>query len=254
MGFWPYLWLSAEKAMAPHSSTLAWKLPWTEKPGRLWSMGSLRVRHDWATSLSLFTFMHWRRKWQPTPVFFPGQSQGWGSLVAAVYGVVQSQTQLKWLSSSIAIRYTPEPDAAHLANKYFILFEQSVTICVVCPAIRDIHAFGGTVYHLQVWCSSSMTSKHIWEIRILDTTHKLLVSYYTTWFVSLTSWLQCSGILGTTDSCYNNVHSMLSKQHLLYPPLEVSTCYISSGTVMSKMLAEFWVHNPGCYKWWSKCT
>ena len=71
----------SEKAMAPHSSTLAWKIPWTEEPGGLQSMGSLRVRHDWATSLSLFTFMHWRRKWQPTPVFLPGESQGWGSLV-----------------------------------------------------------------------------------------------------------------------------------------------------------------------------
>ena len=67
--------------MAPHSSTLAWKIPWTEEPGRLHSMGSLRVGHDWATSLLLFTFMHWRRKWQPTPVFLPGESQGRGSLV-----------------------------------------------------------------------------------------------------------------------------------------------------------------------------
>ena len=55
--------------------------PWTEDPGRLQSMGSLRVGHDWATSLSLFTLMHWRRKWQPTPAFLPGESQGWGSLV-----------------------------------------------------------------------------------------------------------------------------------------------------------------------------
>ena len=70
-----------EKAMAPHSSTLAWKIPWTEEPGRLQSMGLLRVGHDWVTSLSLFTFMHWRRKWQPTPVFLPGESQGWQSLV-----------------------------------------------------------------------------------------------------------------------------------------------------------------------------
>ena len=62
-------------------STLAWKVPWMEEPGRLQSMGLLRVRHHWATSLSLFTFMHWRRKWQPTPVFLPGESQGWGSLV-----------------------------------------------------------------------------------------------------------------------------------------------------------------------------
>ena len=67
--------------MATHSSTLAWKIPWTEEPGRLQSMESWRVRHDWATSLSLFTFMHWRRKWQPTPVFLPGESQGRGSLV-----------------------------------------------------------------------------------------------------------------------------------------------------------------------------
>ena len=66
--------------MAPHSSTLAWKIPWTEEPGRLQSMGSLRVGHNWATSLSLFTFTHWRRKWQPTPVFLPGESQGRGSI------------------------------------------------------------------------------------------------------------------------------------------------------------------------------
>ena len=134
--------------MATHSSTLAWKIPWTEKPGRLQSMGSLRVGHDWATSLSLFTFMHWRRKWQPTPGFLPGESQGQGSLLgcrlwgctesdtterlhfhfslsylgegngnplqcsclenprdrgacwAAVYGVAQSRTWLKWLSKA----------------------------------------------------------------------------------------------------------------------------------------------------------
>ena len=73
--------LGWEKAMAPHSSTVALKIPWTEEPGGLQSMGSLGVRHDWATSLSLFTFMHWRRKWHPTPVFLPGESQGRGSLV-----------------------------------------------------------------------------------------------------------------------------------------------------------------------------
>ena len=63
-------------------------------------MGSLRVGHDWVTSLSFFTFMHWRRKWQPTPVFLPGESQGWGAWWAAVYGVPQSRTPLKQLSSS----------------------------------------------------------------------------------------------------------------------------------------------------------
>ena len=136
-----------KKVTAPHSSATAWRIPGTEEPGGLQSMGSLRVGHDWATSLSLFPFMHWRRKWQPTPVFLPRESQGRGSLVgcspwgrwrsdttevfhyhfslscigegngnplecscldnprdggawwAAVYGVAQSRTRLKWLSS-----------------------------------------------------------------------------------------------------------------------------------------------------------
>ena len=78
----------------------AWKIPWMEEPGRLQSMGLLRVGHDWVTSLSLFTFVHWRGKWQPTPMFLPGESRGQGSLVAAIYGVTQSRTRLKWLSSS----------------------------------------------------------------------------------------------------------------------------------------------------------
>ena len=69
-----------------------------EEPGRLRSMGSLRVGHDWKTSLSLFTYMHWRRKWQPTPAFLPGESQGQGSLKGCRLGVTQSRTQLKWLS------------------------------------------------------------------------------------------------------------------------------------------------------------
>ena len=95
-----FLYCAMEKAMAPHSSTLAWKIPWMEGPGGLQSMGSLGVGYDWATSLSLFTFMHWRREWQPTPVFLLGESQGWGAWWAAVYGVAQSQTWLKQLSSS----------------------------------------------------------------------------------------------------------------------------------------------------------
>ena len=99
-----HLYSFSEKAMAPHSSTLAWKIPWMEEPCRLQSMGLLRVGHNWATSLSLFTFMHWRRKWQPTPVFLPGESQGRVSLVAAVYGVSQSRTRLKRLSSSSSSR------------------------------------------------------------------------------------------------------------------------------------------------------
>ena len=81
--------IGSEKAMAPHFSTLARKIPWTEEPGGLQSMGSRRVGHDSDFTL-LFTFMHWRRKWQPTPVFLPGESQGWGSLVSCrLWGRIQ---------------------------------------------------------------------------------------------------------------------------------------------------------------------
>ena len=67
--------------MASHSSTHAWKIPWMEEPGRLQSMGSLRVGRGWATSLSLFTLTQLRRKWHPTPVLLRGKSHGQRSLV-----------------------------------------------------------------------------------------------------------------------------------------------------------------------------
>ena len=84
--------------MAPHSSTLAWKIPWTEEPGGLQSMGLLRVGHD-------FTFTHWKRKWQPTPVFLPGESQGQGSLVGCrLWGCTESDTTEGISSSSSSQR------------------------------------------------------------------------------------------------------------------------------------------------------
>ena len=80
-GYWYHLSkfhiYASEKAMALQYSCL--ENPWMEEPGRLQSMGSLRVGHDWATSPSLFSFMHWRRKWQPTPVLLPGKSMDGGA-------------------------------------------------------------------------------------------------------------------------------------------------------------------------------
>ena len=91
--YWMSLSKTSEKAMAPHSSILAWKIPRAEEPGRLQSMGSRRIGHDWGTSFSLFTFMHWRRKWQPPPVFLLGESQGRGSLVSCrLWGYTESDT------------------------------------------------------------------------------------------------------------------------------------------------------------------
>ena len=84
-----------------------------KEPGRLQSMRPLRVGHDLATSLSLFTFMHWRRKWQPTPEFLPGESQGRGSLVG---GRLWGRTWLKWLSSSSSSKLKSHKSDMQLLN------------------------------------------------------------------------------------------------------------------------------------------
>ena len=89
---WRLVWRLAVKNGTPLQYSCL-ENPTAEEPGRLQSMGSLRVGHDWATSLSLFTFMYWRRKWQPTPVFLPGESQGQGSLVGSrLWGHTESDT------------------------------------------------------------------------------------------------------------------------------------------------------------------
>ena len=93
----------------PHSSTVAWKIPWMEEPGRLQSMGSLRVEHDWATSLSLSTFMHWRRKWQPTPVFLLGESQGRGRLVGCSPWGRRVRHDWSDLAAAAAFSYSRKP-------------------------------------------------------------------------------------------------------------------------------------------------
>ena len=105
-----------EKAMATDSSTLAWKIPWTEEPGRLQSMGLRRVGHDCATSLSLFTFMHWRRKWQPTPVFLPGESQRWGSLVGCQMSMGSHRVGHDW--SNLVVVVVVEPSLSNRLLPY----------------------------------------------------------------------------------------------------------------------------------------
>ena len=88
---WTQMSLS-EKEMATHTSTLAWRVPWLEEPGRLQSMGLQRVGNDWATSLSFYSSF-WRRKWQPTPVFLPGESHGQRGLVSySLWGCKESDT------------------------------------------------------------------------------------------------------------------------------------------------------------------
>ena len=109
--------------MAPHSSTLAWRIPWTEEPARLQSTGSLRVRHDWVTSLSLFTFMHWRRKWQPTPVFLPGESQGQGGEPGGLPPMGSHRVGHDWSDLAAAARITAYSSAIYiLVDNFSMIF------------------------------------------------------------------------------------------------------------------------------------
>ena len=130
--------------MANHSSILAWRIPWTEEPGRLQSMGSQGVGHKWATSLSLFTFMHWIRKCQPTPVFLPGESQEWGSLVGCrLWGhtvghdwsnlVAAARLVIAFLprSKHLLISRLQSPSAVILEPKKI----KSLTVSIVSPSI-----------------------------------------------------------------------------------------------------------------------
>ena len=87
--------------MATHSSTLAWKIPWMKELGGLQSMGSQRVRHDWATSLSLFTLCIGEGNGNPLQCSCLENPRDGGAWWAAVYGLARSRTQLKWLSSII---------------------------------------------------------------------------------------------------------------------------------------------------------
>ena len=135
--------------MVPHSSTLAWKIPWTEEPGglpsmdgRLQSMGSLRVGHDWVTSLSLFTFMHWRRKWQPILAWkIPGTAEpgrlpsmgshrvghNWSDLAAAA----ALNSYILWLTLSQALeRMDKIMDVAEIKAPVMVSLK-----CLLTPAI-----------------------------------------------------------------------------------------------------------------------
>jgi len=152
--------------MAPHCSTAAWKIPWTEEPGRLQSMGSLRVRHDWATSLSLFTFMHWRRKWQPIPVFLPGESQGWGRTESDTTEVTQQQQQL-YLFKLISKGTTGFLKTIRFGKKEILhVFPPELGICVKQSWIfLSLCDKDGFAWPMQTFHSDWWLLVYIWSLR-----------------------------------------------------------------------------------------
>ena len=134
-----HLGIRRKKAMASHSSTLNWKIPWMEEPGGLQSMGSLRVGHDWATSILLFTFtfhFHALEKEMATHCSCLENPRDGGACWAAVYGVAQSRTRLKRLRSSsrhkeagtfrgrsirLPVSFTVHQEERHLCQEFHTL-------------------------------------------------------------------------------------------------------------------------------------
>ena len=118
--------------MAPHSSTFAWKIPWMEEPGRLQSLGSLRVGYDWATSLSLFTFMHWC-----TPC--PGRtgkegrnrSVGWKTENSTLELTSQSKD---WGGTDVILMDTLSLIYCFLKSKGYVLFFWRIVDLQCCAA------------------------------------------------------------------------------------------------------------------------
>ena len=125
--------------MAPHSSALAWKIPWTEEPGRLQSMGSWRVGHDWATSLSLFTFMLGEGNGNPFQCSCLENPRDGGAWQAAIYGVTQSGTRLRWLSSSSRLVIIFLPRSKRLLISW--LQSPSAVILEPLPPKKVCHCF-----------------------------------------------------------------------------------------------------------------
>ena len=154
--------------MATHSSTLTWKIPWTEEPGRLQSMESRRVRHDWVTSLSLFTFMHWRWKWQPTPVFLawripgteePGRGShrvghDWSDLAAAYYKnfkTIYSKFFLLILCAFVVMQtYNTFIHVKVMANLDSILKSRDITLLTKVRLVKAM-VFPVVMYGCESW-------------------------------------------------------------------------------------------------------
>ena len=193
------------------NSTLAWKIPWTEEPGRLQSMRSLGVGHDWATSLSLFTFMHWRRKWQPTPVFLPGESRGQVSLVGCHLGS-HSRTRLKRLSSILKMVWRNEKLIAwRLFMKLLQEFKREVMKAWICIALVSMNKWSWTWEKLlrgNQENSQSYPSFQLWylkwapiSINIITNTKKMLMLklQYFGHLVQRANSLKETLILGKTE-------------------------------------------------------
>ena len=195
-----------------------------EKPGRLQSMGSRRVGHDWVTSLSLFTFMHWRRKWQLTPVFLPGESQGWGEL-GGLPSMGPHRVGHDWSDLAVSVASSP---IVSMYNFYClpILYFQFSSVAQLCLTLCNPmnHSVPGLPVHHQL-PKSTQTHVH-WGNDAIQPSHPLLSPSPLTFNLSqhqgLFKWVFSSGgqsIIGVSTST-----SVLPMNTQDWPPLEWTGC------------------------------
>ena len=189
---------SLEKAMATHSSTFAWKIPWTEEPGRLQSMGSLRVRHDWATSLSLFLSCIGEGNGSPLQSCLENPRNE-GAWWAAVYGVAQSRTRLKRLSSSSILIYckgSARPGSSINTFHDFLESPQENSLSFVSHNKVDQTSI--EVYPFTLWMSVHTCIPFVaWStLYRLYSRHQSWRSCLAHEYVSMISWMNaCSSLL-----------------------------------------------------------
>ena len=155
--------------MAPHSSTLAWKIQWTEEPGGLQSMRSRRVGHDWTTSLSLSHIGEGNGN--PLQCSCLENPRDRGAWWAAIYGVAQSWTRLKQLSSSSSSTIFPDSTyinicGMHIYSTYMRLYMISVLLFLTSFPLHDrlqVHSCPASLsYNWTTLCKFKVYSIMTW--------------------------------------------------------------------------------------------
>ena len=220
--------------MAPHSSTLAWKISWTEEPDRLQSMGSQRVGHDWATSLSLFTFMHQRRKWQPTPVFLPGESQGQGSLVGCrLWGCTESDTTEATLAAAagtesfilnsriaalqVSLSFAVSQELLKLMSVELVMSSNHLILCclllLLCSVFPSIRVFSNNLALHSRW-----PKYWSFSFSISPSNEYSGISFRIDWFNPLAVW----GTLKVFSKTTVQKHQFLALNPHVYVPVFTS--------------------------------
>ena len=165
---------SEEKAMATHSSTLAWKIPWLEEPGRLQSMGSLRVRHNWETSLSLFLSCIGEGRGSSLQCSCLENPRNRGARGPAVYGVPQNWTWLKWLSSS-SRSMLRRP--SHSCQLFSNISRTSLWSALNLTPTEPLWDQDGLIFQLEL--KNALLKNHFYN---------LLVTISPLWMTAIASW------------------------------------------------------------------